>query len=153
MIDSHSNRNSLSSLHTPAVPITLTGLRVLLVEDDVDQLATLVEVLSRAGAVVDAVTSAHDALRALARHVPDVIVSEIGMPHCDGYHLLRMVRARPKQQGGATPAIALTGRTTSVDRTRALLASYQLHLAKPVQNTQLIAAIRRLADARSATTS
>jgi CheY-like chemotaxis protein len=123
---------------------------VLLVDDDVDQLASLSEVISTAGAVVDAVTSAHEAMRALARHVPDVIVSDIGMPHCDGYHLLRMVRARTRQHGGATPAIALTGRTTPADRARALLASYQLHLAKPVQTIELIAAIRRLADARSA---
>ena len=132
-----------------ASPIRLTGLRVLLVEDDVDQLAMIAELLAEARAEVDTATSAHDAIRALSLQVPDVIVSDINMPDCDGYHLLRMVRARSTQQGGATPAIALTGSATPADRTRALLASYQIHLAKPIQPLDLLIAIRSLVDARS----
>ena len=134
-------------------PIKLTGVRVLLVEDDVDQLAMLSEIISGAGAEVDAVASAHEAMRVFARRIPDVIVSDISMPHCDGYHLLRMVRARSRQSGGATPAIALTGGATPADQTRALLASYQLHLAKPIRSIELIVAIRSLADARSGSAS
>jgi CheY-like chemotaxis protein len=126
---------------------SLTGLRILLVEDDVDQLTILSQVLSAAGAAVDVATTAHDAMQALSKRVPDVIVSDINMPHCDGYHLLRMVRARAREQGGATPAIALTARATLADRTRALLASYQLHLEKPVRIRELIAAIRSVVKA------
>ena len=122
---------------------------MLLVEDDVDQLAMIAELLAEARAEVDTATSAHDAIRALSLQVPDVIVSDINMPDCDGYHLLRMVRARSTQQGGATPAIALTGSATPADRTRALLASYQIHLAKPIQPLDLLIAIRSLVDARS----
>jgi CheY-like chemotaxis protein len=64
------------------------------------------------------------------------------MPGCDGYHFLRMVRSRPLKQGGATPAIALTGKATTEDQTRALLAGYQVHLAKPVRIIALLVAIR-----------
>ena len=146
-IDRQGNRGS--SLSTTTTPIRLSGIRVLLVEDDVDQLAMLSEIVSSAGAEVDAVTSAHAAIRVFAQRIPDVIVSDISMPDCDGYHLLRMVRARSRQHGGATPAIALTRAATPADQTRALLASYQLHLTKPIRSIELIVAIRSLADIRS----
>jgi CheY-like chemotaxis protein len=139
-------------VRTPLTPISLAGLRVLLVDDDIDQLATLTEILAAAGAAVDPATSAHEAMHAMAQHVPHVIVSDISMPGCDGYHLLRMVRARSRERGGATPAIALSAMATPADRTRALLASYQLHLAKPIRGAELVSAIRRLADARSPST-
>jgi CheY-like chemotaxis protein len=127
-------------LMTPT--IRLNGLHLLLVDDDAEQLAMISELLSDAGADVRATRSAHDAVRALAQHPFDVIVSDINMPDCDGYHLLRMVRARPVAQGGGTPAIALTGNGTDRDRTRAHLAGYQVHLVKPIRLIDLIVAIR-----------
>jgi CheY-like chemotaxis protein len=142
----HSPRSSVASPIRVAGP--LGGIRVLLVEDDVEQLATYAELLSDAGAEIDTATSAHDAIRALSRRVPDVIVSDISMPGCDGYHLLRMVRARGAQRGGSTPAIALTGKATPADHTRALLASYQVHLTKPIRFDDLVAAIRRVVGVR-----
>jgi len=153
MLSSASNRcnestPSISHRSVPA-PNKLTGLRVLLVEDDLDQLALLSEILSHAGAEVDAVTSAREAMSTLGQRIPDVIVSDISLPDSDGYRLLRMVRARSRQDGGSTPAIALTGSVTPAERTRALLASYQMHLAKPTRSAELIAAIRSLADAHS----
>jgi CheY-like chemotaxis protein len=141
--DTHSDRRAIR------VTGPLEGIHVLLVEDDPEQLATFAELLSEAGAEVATATSAHDAIRALSRRVPDVIVSDISMPGCDGYHLLRMVRARGAQRGGATPAIALTGKATPADHTRALLASYQVHLTKPIQFDDLLAAIQRVVGARS----
>jgi CheY-like chemotaxis protein len=127
-------------------PIRLHDVRVLLVDDDTLQLALISELLADAGADVLGVTSAHEAVKALAQRAFDVIVSDIHMPECDGYHLLRMIRARPWTQGGRTPAIALTGRTTEGDRTRAHLAGYQVHLAKPVRFIDLVVAIRDVVD-------
>jgi CheY-like chemotaxis protein len=138
-----------SAAGSAALPIRLHGVRVLLVDDDTEQLALLLDLLSEAGADVHGVTSAHQAVRALAQHAFDVIVSDIHLPDCDGYHLLRMIRARPAAQGGRTPAIALTGRTTEGDRTRAHLAGYQIHLAKPIRLIELVVAIRDVVDERA----
>jgi CheY-like chemotaxis protein len=151
--DAHRDRRPHSPHTSAASPIRstgrLAGIHVLLVDDDVDELATIAELLSEAGAEVVTATSAHDAIRALSRRVPDVIVSDISMPGCDGYHMLRMVRARGAQRGGSTPAIALTGKASPEDHTRALLASYQMHLTKPIRFDDLLVAIRRVVDARS----
>ncbi|MGH9908621.1 MAG: response regulator, partial [Pyrinomonadaceae bacterium] len=84
-----------------------------------------------------------------AKHrLPDLIISDIGMPEVDGYELLRSVRKLPAEQGGLVPAIALTGYATRKDREQALAAGYQLHLAKPVEPADLIAAISRLVGPR-----
>ena len=77
-------------------------------------------------------------------HPPEVIISDIGMAEEDGYEFLRKVRAMPQEQGGLVPAIALTGYATRKDRERALAAGYQLHLAKPVEPADLVAAISNL---------
>lgn len=138
-----------SDAGSAALPIRLEGVRVLLVDDDTEQLALLVDLLSEVGADVHGVTSAHQAVRALAQRAFDVIVSDIHMPDCDGYHLLRMIRVRPKAEGGGTPAIALTGQTTAADRARAHLAGYQIHLAKPIRLIELVVAIRDVVDART----
>jgi CheY-like chemotaxis protein len=145
----HHPRNGRPVASSAALPIQLRGVRVLLVDDDAEQLALVSELLAEAGADVHGVTSAHEAVRALAQSCFDVIVSDINMPDCDGYHLLRMIRARPVAQGGRTPAIALTGQTTARDRTRAHLAGYQIHLAKPIRLIELIVAIRDVVDARA----
>jgi len=79
---------------------------------------------------------------------PDIIISDIGMAEEDGYELMRKVRALPPEQGGLVPAIALTGYATPKDRERALAAGYQLHLAKPVESEDLVAAIVSLVGRR-----
>jgi CheY-like chemotaxis protein len=76
--------------------------------------------------------------------LPDVVLSDIGMADEDGYELIRRVRALPAERGGLTPAIALTGYATRKDRERAMSAGYQLHLAKPVEPDELVAAVARL---------
>ncbi len=80
----------------------------------------------------------------VTNRAPDILISDIGMPDVDGYELLRTVRALPAEQGGLIPAIALTGYATRKDRERALAAGYQLHLAKPVEPSDLISAISSL---------
>ena len=88
--------------------------------------------------------SAAEALTLLGAHHPDVIVSDIEMPQRDGYALIRDVRARRASEGGRTPAIALSGVARSEDRTRALLAGYQVLAARPIDPLELVATVRSL---------
>ena len=124
----------------------LKGLRVLVVDDDPDTRSLLVTMLQQGGAEnVAAFESATEALGALTRLAPDVLVSDIGMPNVDGYELIRQIRALPAADGGRVPAAALTAYATPYDRQRAIDAGYNLHIAKPVEPRELNAAIARLA--------
>ncbi|HEY0097918.1 MAG TPA: PAS domain S-box protein [Pyrinomonadaceae bacterium] len=124
----------------------LKGLRVLLVEDDPDTRSLLVTTLEQSGAErVAACASAPEALDALKRLLPDVLISDIGMANVDGYELIRQIRALPPEEGGRTPAAALTAYATPGDRLRALDAGYNLHIPKPIGPKELAAAIARLA--------
>jgi PAS domain S-box-containing protein len=124
----------------------LKGLRVLVVDDDPDTRSLLAATLEQSGAAsVAAVASASDALDALTRLAPDVLVSDIGMPSMDGYELIRRIRARSVEEGGRTPAAALTAYATPDDRRRALDAGYNLHISKPIEPEELAAAVARLA--------
>ena len=122
----------------------LEGIRVLLVEDDEDSRKLLDLLLTKQGAKLTSTSSAAEALNAFGRMLPDIVVSDLGMAEQDGYELIRKVRALPGEGGGLTPAIALSGYATRKDRERALAAGYQLHLAKPVEPAELIAAIASL---------
>jgi len=124
--------------------VRLDGLHVLLVEDDNDSRKLLGAMLRRHGARVTSTKSAAEALEAFASELPDVMISDIGMPDQDGYELVRKLRALPVEKGGATPAIALTGYASRKDRERALGSGYQTHLAKPIEQAELIAAIAAL---------
>jgi CheY-like chemotaxis protein len=130
-----------------AVP--LAGVRVLVVDDEPDARALLRRLLEDSGAEVWALGSAREALEALDSFVPQVVVSDIGMPERDGYELIQDVRARGAARGGGVPAIALTAFARSEDRTRALLAGYQMHVAKPVEPAELIASVASLAGVMS----
>lgn len=128
----------------------LDGVRVLLVEDDDDSRRLLSLMLKRHGAIVTAAKSAAEALgcfQVLANDhsepLPDLLVSDIGMPDTDGYELIKRVRTLPPAEGGAIPAVALTGYATRKDRERALDAGYQMHMAKPIEQADLIAVIRQ----------
>ncbi|HEX8495054.1 MAG TPA: PAS domain S-box protein [Pyrinomonadaceae bacterium] len=123
----------------------LSGLRVLVVDDEADSLEFLNASLSGCGAEVRAVTSAAEALEQLQEFRPDVLISDIGMPHEDGYALMRKVRALGTEHGGAIPAAAVTAYARSEDRLRALLAGFQTHIAKPVEPAELAAVVASLA--------
>lgn len=120
--------------------ITLAGIRALIVDDEPDALVLVKRVLERAGAEVVAAGSAAEAIAALEQGA-DVIISDIGMPELDGYEFLKRVRTVESERGTKTPAIALTAFARSTDRTRALLAGYLLHVAKPVEPSELVAAV------------
>jgi signal transduction histidine kinase/ActR/RegA family two-component response regulator len=123
----------------------LRGLRVLVVDDEADSRALLDRVLGQCHIDVLLAANAHDALDVIRTQRPDVIISDIGMPGEDGYELLRRVRALPEEAGGRTPAIALTAFARSEDRTRAMIAGYQVHIAKPIEAPELMATIASLA--------
>ena len=123
----------------PATP-QLHGLRVLLVDDDHDALGMLSTVLDDEGATVTAVGSASEAIDAIETQGADVLISDIAMPHVDGYELLRHVRTR----GHLLPAIALTAFARAEDRSNAFAAGYSDHLSKPVEPLALVSAVARL---------
>jgi PAS domain S-box-containing protein len=123
---------------------TLVGVSVLVVEDDDDSRALLAAMLGHNGATVVAVESASAALAALQRQLPHVIISDIGLPQQDGYGLIRAIRALPAPHG-RVPAMALTAYARSEDRRLALLAGFQLHMAKPVDKDELCTAVASLA--------
>jgi CheY-like chemotaxis protein len=126
-------------------PERLDGLRVLVVDDEADARELLAEGLGQCGAKVTAASSAREALEALAGEKFDALVSDIGMPGEDGYELIRRVRALPADRGGRTPAVALTAYARTEDRLRAMRAGFEMHVAKPVELTELIVVIANLA--------
>ena len=124
---------------------SLAGVRLLVVEDEPDTLTMLSLGLSMHGAEVATARSAAEGLTAFARTRPDVLISDIGLPETDGYDLIRQVRALPAEQGGRTPAVALTAYARTEDRLKALAAGYQMHVPKPVELTELVAVVADLA--------
>ncbi|HYY96179.1 MAG TPA: response regulator, partial [Pyrinomonadaceae bacterium] len=129
-------------------PAILSGLRVLVVDDDEDALNLIRAVLERTGASVTTVESAAAAWAALEEARHDLLLCDIGMPGEDGYQLIRRVRARETARGLATPAIALTAYAGDADRALALDAGFQLHVPKPVDPADLIAVIAGLVEIR-----
>jgi len=124
--------------------VRLDGVHVLLVEDDDDSRKLLGTMLKRYGARVTSTKSAAEALAVFEGELPDVLISDIGMPDQDGYELMRKLRALPTERGGKTPAIALTGYASRKDRERALNSGYQQHMAKPIEQAEMIKAIAAL---------
>jgi signal transduction histidine kinase len=136
-----------ASAGEPAADARLTGLRVLVVDDEEDAHALLQRALEDHGATVAIAASGEQAFDAIATFAPDVIVSDIGMPGVDGYSLLRSVRMLPPEQGGTTPAVALTAYASAEDSQRAFSAGFQWHLPKPVDLAKLVSLLGHLAAA------
>jgi signal transduction histidine kinase len=126
-------------------PDLLAGIHVLVLEDEADSRDLLAMALEQCGAEVSAFGSVPEALAAFDTAVPDVVVSDIGVPFEDGYSFIRKVRSRLPADGGAVPAAALTAYVRAEDRQQALEAGFQTHLAKPVDPSELIATVARLA--------
>ena len=139
------DRTGVTSPGLFSTPDLLTGVRVVVVEDEADTRELLALSLQQCGAEVAAFGSVPEALASFDLAVPDVLLSDIGVPGEDGYSLIRKVRAREPALGGNVPAAALTAYARAEDRLRALEAGYQTHLAKPVDPAELIATVARLA--------
>jgi PAS domain S-box-containing protein len=122
----------------------LDGVRVLLVEDNVDTLEMLRFIFEESGAEVIASTSVDQALEALERFRPDALVSDIAMPDRDGYDLIREIRSREPERGGKIPAVAVTAYARAEDRVRVLAAGFHMHIAKPIDPDELIAVVASL---------
>src|SRR5690606_12715520 len=123
----------------------LTGIKVVVVDDEADARVLLSRMLGECGATVLTASGADEAIQLLAAEDPDVLVSDIGMPGKDGYQLIEQIRQLPEQMGGDTPAVALTAFARSEDRTRAIMAGYQIHISKPIEARELVATIASLA--------
>jgi PAS domain S-box-containing protein len=127
-----------------AEPARLAGVRVAVVDDEVDMRDFLTTSLRQYGAEVIALGSAEEAFEALQLRPPDVLVSDIGMPGDDGYTLIRRLRALPAERGGLMPAVALTAFAHGEDGSRVLAAGYQVHIPKPVEPGRLASVLARL---------
>jgi signal transduction histidine kinase/ActR/RegA family two-component response regulator len=126
-------------------PENLDGLRVLVVDDEADTLEIIRVSLNQCGALVTTASSSAEALDLLGRDSPDVIISDIGMPSEDGFEFIRKVRLLPPERGGRIPAVALTAYARAEDRLRVLRSGYQMHVAKPVELTELVAIVANVA--------
>jgi CheY-like chemotaxis protein/anti-sigma regulatory factor (Ser/Thr protein kinase) len=124
---------------------SLEGVRVLVVDDDLIAVDLTREILMRAGAQVWGCASAGEALPMLRQCRPDVLVSDIEMPNQDGYSLIRRIRALAPDEGGKTPAVALSAYSRPEDRIRSLMAGFNLHVSKPVEPGELITVVASLA--------
>ncbi|MCW5315725.1 PAS domain S-box protein [Nostoc sp. KVJ3] len=122
----------------------LANTQVLVVDDEPDIRDLVSFILQDYGVEVTTVSSAQEALQALSESIPDVLISDIGMPKTDGYMLMREVRSRSPQQGGSVPAIALTAYAGEMNQQQALAAGFQMHISKPVDPDVLVKAIVNL---------
>ncbi|MEH1897382.1 MAG: ATP-binding protein [Nostoc sp.] len=135
------NINRLNDSSTTEI---LTGIEILVVDDDDDTREFHTFVLEQEGAKVIAVVSAKEALQVLAESEPDILLSDIGMPETDGYTLMRQVRALQALQAKQIPAIALTAYAGEINQQQALESGFQRHLSKPVEPEELVNAIATL---------
>ncbi|HEU4534446.1 MAG TPA: ATP-binding protein, partial [Polyangiaceae bacterium] len=136
------------SEHAPAMlaPPELAGLRALVVDDEPDARDLMRSILEHCKMIVETAAGADEAFERLAASRPHLLISDVAMPGGDGYGLMRRLRALPPDQGGRTPAVAVTAYARSEDRTRALLAGYNYHLPKPIDPGELIAVVASVAD-------
>ena len=126
-------------------PPSLSGLKILMVDDEADARQLVKRLLEDCGAVVVLAGSAREGLESVRREHPNMLISDIGMPEEDGYAFIRKVRSLRPDEGGDTPAAALSAFARAQDRTRALRAGYQTYIAKPVDPGELAAAVASLA--------
>jgi light-regulated signal transduction histidine kinase (bacteriophytochrome)/CheY-like chemotaxis protein len=122
----------------------LSGLRMLVVDDEPDARELVTTLLEGNGVEVTAAGSAPEALQLIPRILPDILISDIGMPNMDGYELVQKLRRLPSAQGGRTVAVALTAFARSEDRSRAFLSGFDMYLPKPVDPAELMALVVNL---------
>ena len=129
----------------PPPAVRLDGLTVLTVEDDPDSRDLLRALLEDAGARVIGAESVPEAMKAIESQVPDVLISDIGMPGESGYDLIRRVRALPPGEGGDVPAAAMTAYARAEDRQKVLAAGYMMHVPKPLDPSEVVMVVAVLA--------
>ena len=140
---------SPESERAPEPPPDLTGLRVLMLDDEPDAREVVGEILKSAGALVFPFASVDEALAGIEEAAPDLLVSDIAMPGGDGYQFLREVRRRGLGKGRPIPAIALTAYVRREDRTRALAEGFDRHVSKPIEPENFLRVLGELARQRT----
>jgi PAS domain S-box-containing protein len=148
-----SSAQALAQISEHVRQIDLSGLKILVVDDEADTRALIKRFLDKCNAQVITAASAREGMERIEQDRPDVLVSDIGMPEIDGYEFLRQVRLRDPERGGKIPAVALTAFARSEDRTRALLAGYTVHISKPVEAEEFLATLASVTGRMAATTS
>ncbi|MEA5514378.1 ATP-binding protein, partial [Nodularia sp. UHCC 0506] len=143
VISDSDSPNNVDFAHLSPIP-SLLGVRVLVVDDEIDTCDFINTVLQQCQAEVKAVKSVSEALQVILDWKPDVLVSDLAMPEEDGYSLIRKVRSQPPEKGGKIPAAALTAYARAEDRTRAIQEGYQLHLPKPIEPAELATVVASL---------
>jgi PAS domain S-box-containing protein len=130
----------------PTNPPSLDGFRILVVEDQKDWRELVIAFLELKGAIVKSASSVGVALEILDGWIPDVLISDLGMPDRDGFHLIRELRSRDAEKGGTIPALALSGYASAAAGEAAVLAGYQMRLTKPIELSALEHAVIELVD-------
>jgi CheY-like chemotaxis protein/anti-sigma regulatory factor (Ser/Thr protein kinase) len=125
--------------------LVLSGLNVVVVEDDVDTRELICALLEDAGAEVTPAHNVTDAFQVIEEHPPDVLLSDIGLPGRSGLDLIRAVRTLPVERGGAVPAAALSAFNRPEDRSASLSAGFLVHAAKPIEPAELVHLVQVLA--------
>ncbi len=141
----HEDERLAHAAMTYDADLDLAGVKVLVIDDEADSYDVARRILESCSAEVFTAGSVDEGLTLFKTNRPHVVVSDIGMPGKDGYQLIRAIRSLPSEQGGQTPAAALTAFARSEDRRRALLAGYQSHVVKPVEPAELITVVASLA--------
>lgn len=124
--------------------LSLQDVKIMVVEDQADARELIRLILEQQGAQVIEASSSKQALEIIKESIPDVLISDIGMPDEDGYSFLKKVRSLPQDKGGNVPALALTAYTKEEDRELAIAAGFQMHLGKPLDITELVQAVFQL---------
>lgn len=122
----------------------LRDVKVLVVDDDPETCELVERVLGEHAARVTTALTPRQALDAFQRDVPDVLVSDVGMPDVDGFELMRRIRSFEEGTAGRVPAVALTAFVRPEDQARALSAGYQVFLCKPIECSKLVSAVAQL---------
>jgi signal transduction histidine kinase len=131
---------------TAAALPSLAGVSVLIVDDEAEAREVLMLLLQAQGAEVTAVASAAAAFRLLRKRVPDVLVSDVGMPGQDGHAFIRSLRALGVDEGAQVPAVALTAYATPADAAKALAAGFDRHVTKPIVPSEIVNVVASLAE-------
>jgi PAS domain S-box-containing protein len=142
--ESHVPQTALRE-NPPLPELSLANIQVLVVDDEPDARDLVKKLLEIAGATVSTASSAAEAMDRILAERLDVLVCDIGMQEEDGYSFIRHVRATERQEEGILPAIALSAYARTEDRTKAIRAGFQIHLAKPVEPAELLAVVSSLA--------
>ena len=129
-----------SNLNSQVIP-SLEGVKILIVDDEIDTREFLAFLLQQYGALVTVAASAEGALDIWMQTKPDILLSDLGMPLMDGYSLIRQIRNMPIEQGGQIPAIAVTAFAADIDKQQVLATGFNRHIAKPVEPMELVTLI------------